>query len=133
MLVYLDTNIVVYLIEQTPILGRRAMALMAELRERGDRFAVSHLVRMECKVAPLARSNSETLRAYEDFFASAEMAVLEVTGAAFDRAAQIRASHSLRTADALHLAAAIEGGCELFLTNDARLRAFPDISVISLL
>ena len=31
--------------------------------------------------------------------------------------------------DALHLATAIEDGCERFLTHDVRLRSFPDIVV----
>jgi predicted nucleic acid-binding protein len=32
-------------------------------------------------------------------------------------------------ADALHLAAAIESGCDAFLTNDDQLRNFPDLTV----
>jgi predicted nucleic acid-binding protein len=32
-------------------------------------------------------------------------------------------------ADALHLAAAIESGCDVFLTNDNQLATFPDIIV----
>ncbi len=32
-------------------------------------------------------------------------------------------------ADALHLAAAIESGCDVFLTNDDQLANFPDITV----
>jgi predicted nucleic acid-binding protein len=32
-------------------------------------------------------------------------------------------------ADALHLAAAIKCGCDVFLTNDDQLASFPDITV----
>lgn len=32
-------------------------------------------------------------------------------------------------ADALHLAVAIESGCDVFLTNDNQLANFPDITV----
>ncbi len=32
-------------------------------------------------------------------------------------------------ADALHLAAAIESGCDVFLTNDNQLANFPDITI----
>jgi predicted nucleic acid-binding protein len=32
-------------------------------------------------------------------------------------------------ADALHLAAAIESGCDVFLTNDNQLASFPDITI----
>jgi hypothetical protein len=31
--------------------------------------------------------------------------------------------------DSLHLAAATEQGCSLFLTDDVQLRGFPDITV----
>jgi uncharacterized protein len=41
----------------------------------------------------------------------------------------IRAIQNYRLGDALHLAAAIESGCGLFLTNDHRLAGFPDIPV----
>ena len=57
-----------------------------------------------------------------------------------DRAAAIRGGHTYPTippvqprryglADALHLAAAIESGCDVFLTNDNQLSNFPDMTV----
>ena len=39
----------------------------------------------------------------------------------FRRAARLRASHGLKTPDALHLATALEGGCEALWTNDDHL------------
>jgi uncharacterized protein len=47
----------------------------------------------------------------------------------YDRATLIRANHGFKTIDSLHLAAAIEGGCQAFLTNDMRLGRFPDLKV----
>lgn len=47
----------------------------------------------------------------------------------FRHAAAIRAKHNFRTPDALHLAAALAGACDMFLTNDAALKPFPDIPV----
>jgi predicted nucleic acid-binding protein len=32
-------------------------------------------------------------------------------------------------ADALHLAAAVESSCDVFLTNDSQLANFPDITI----
>jgi hypothetical protein len=48
---------------------------------------------------------------------------VEFTGAVFRRAAEIRASGNFKTPGALHLAAAVEGGCTAFLTNDTHLLA----------
>jgi len=49
--------------------------------------------------------------------------------AVFDRAAAIRAHHSVKPLDALHLAAASEARCDIFLTNDQRLRSVPGLAV----
>jgi uncharacterized protein len=54
---------------------------------------------------------------------------LSISAAAHARASAIRAAHSFGLADALHLAAAIEWGCNVFLTNDNQLNNFPDITV----
>ena len=52
----------------------------------------------------------------------------------FERATLLRAESRLKTADALHLAAAITAGCQQFITNDLRLaRAAADhIDVLAL-
>ncbi len=51
------------------------------------------------------------------------------TEAVFRQEADIRATYNFRTPDALHLAAALEGRCDLFLTNDASLLGFPNVQV----
>jgi len=37
--------------------------------------------------------------------------------------------HKFKLGDSIHLAAAVEAGCDRFLTNDTRLSKFPDITV----
>ena len=65
---------------------------------------------------------------------------LSLTSATYARASAIRGGHTYPTippalpkryglADALHLATAIEFGCDVFLTNDNQLANFPDITV----
>ncbi|WP_091334734.1 PIN domain-containing protein [Allochromatium warmingii] len=46
---------------------------------------------------------------------------LELNRYVFEHATELRAQHRLATPDALHLAAAIDAGCEEFWTNDRRL------------
>jgi predicted nucleic acid-binding protein len=41
----------------------------------------------------------------------------------------IRAHYGFKTPDAIHLAAAVVAGCEVFLTNDHRLDRFSDLTV----
>jgi predicted nucleic acid-binding protein len=128
-LVFLDSNIVIYVIGQPPTWGARAAARMKTLRDADDTFAVSELVRMECRVYPLSQNDQKTLAQYEAFFQSSDMQVIAISRAVCDRAAEIRAKHWLRPLDSLHLAAAAEAKCDLFLTNDQRLSSFPDMTV----
>jgi predicted nucleic acid-binding protein len=63
------------------------------------------------------------------FLSASDVTRVPMPPAVYERACRIRAIHNFKLADALHLAAAIEGGCDLFLTNDYRLRGFNDIAV----
>jgi predicted nucleic acid-binding protein len=47
-------------------------------------------------------------------------------------AAQIRARTSVRTPDALQLAAAMIGGCSVFLTNDRKVPSLESLEVLQL-
>jgi predicted nucleic acid-binding protein len=47
-------------------------------------------------------------------------------------AADLRARYNLRTPNALQVAAAIVRRCEVFLTNDARLKRVAEIRVLTL-
>jgi len=69
------------------------------------------------------------LTLFDAFCTRPDVQVVPITTAVFDRAALIRATHNYKLADSLHLAAAVESGCDRFLTNDSRLSSFPDIPV----
>jgi predicted nucleic acid-binding protein len=60
MIVFLDTNIVIYAVENPPTFGALALARLGALRSAGDSFMISDLTRMECLVGPL-RSGDTTL------------------------------------------------------------------------
>ena len=127
--IFLDTNIVVYLIERAPGFGRAAVARVQSLLSQGERLVVSDLVRMECRVRPLRLDDAVTLSAFDGYFGSEDVDVAPITAAVCDRAAAIRAKYNFRPMDSLHLAAAIEHGCQQFLTHDMRLGSFPEIDV----
>lgn len=55
MLIYLDTNIVIYAVEPLAEYRPRALAVLEQLAGQDHFFAISHLVRMECQVGPLIK------------------------------------------------------------------------------
>jgi hypothetical protein len=46
MIVYLDTNIVIYAVEQNPVFGPKAQTRLATARLAGDTLMISDLTRM---------------------------------------------------------------------------------------
>jgi predicted nucleic acid-binding protein len=129
MLVYFDSVIVIYLIDHTGPLHLRAVARLATLLAAGDRIAVRYLTRLECRVKPMRNGNTAKLAEFDAFFARPEVRLVPITTAVFDRATRIRTTHNFKTPDSLHLGAAVNAGCDRFLTNDTRLSSFKDIVV----
>jgi predicted nucleic acid-binding protein len=130
--IFLDTNIVIYFIQNPTGWGPRATARLAACHVAGDTPVLSDLTRMECRVLPLRMADAVLLAAFDRFFAAPGVEVVGLTAAVCDRAALLRATHSFQTPDALQLAAAIVHGCDRFLTNDARLSVCTDIPIETL-
>jgi predicted nucleic acid-binding protein len=129
MLVYCDSVIRMYFFDHTGPFNVRATTHLASLAAAKDRLAISDLVRLEYRVKPLKAGDTVKLTLFDAFCARPDVQVVPITTAVFDRATLIRATHKFKLADSLHLAAAVEAGCNRFLTNDTRLSAFTDVPV----
>jgi predicted nucleic acid-binding protein len=129
MIVFLDTNVVIYAVEDPPVFGARATARLGALRGAGDSFMVSDLTRMECLVGPLRSGDTALEAQFRAFFAAAGVQVVPITAAVCDRAALIRATTRFKPMDSLQLASAVIHGASAFLTNDTRLNAFSGLTV----
>ncbi|OWK42297.1 hypothetical protein FRUB_04375 [Fimbriiglobus ruber] len=113
---------------------------LAALEQTGHRFVISDLTRTECLVPVFGPGNGQRLSDFFRFFHGANLRTISLTAAMHIRAGAIRGGHTYPAippaqprryglADALHLAAAIESGCDVFLTNDNQLANFQDITV----
>src|SRR5262249_34889224 len=129
MIVYLDTVIVIYTIEGPAPFKARAQARLASLRAAGDQMPVSDLTWLECRVKPTRLDDAVLLADFQAFLTAPDVIKVPLPTSVFDHATLIRAHYNYKVPDALHLGAAVEAGCGVFLTNDLRLKAFPDITV----
>ncbi|SRR5260370_23782928 len=129
MLVYLDSVICIYAVDGPPSFQARARGRLVALHAAGDQPAISDLTWLECRVKPLRLGDAVGLADMEAFLTASDVARVPLPTAVYERACRIRAVQYYKLADALHLAAACEGGCGSFLTNDHRLGGFPDITV----
>ena len=116
--VYLDSCIVIYLIEGPSELHEAVAQVIARVAES---ISVSELTRLECRVGPMRDGDEPLLAQYDRFFALPTIVRVPMAADVFETATRLRATHGIRTPDALHLAAAIVGGCDEFWTNDNRL------------
>jgi predicted nucleic acid-binding protein len=129
MLVYLDSVICIYAVDGPATFQVRARARLAALRAAGDRPAISDLTWLECRVKPIRLGNAVALADMEAFLTASDVLRVAMPTGVYERACRVRAVHNYKLGDSLHLAAAVEGGCGSFLTNDHRLSGFPDIPV----
>ena len=120
--IYWDSCVAIYRVENVAPWAATLVQWLASL-DANALLHISDLTRMECRLAPLRAGNRELLERYDDFFARADLTLIALTRPVFDRATALRANHRLKTPDALHLAAAIDAGCDQFWTNDKRLAA----------
>ncbi len=118
---YLDTNRIIYFVENNPVWGPKVIARITMIRSASDELVVGDLARAECLVGPFKKGDVGLEARYRAFFSDPDIPVLGITAAVCERAARIRADHKFDLVDSLHLATAAEHGCGLFLTNDAQL------------
>jgi predicted nucleic acid-binding protein len=128
-----DTAPFIYFVERHP----SYMDLMREVirRVNGGMVAActSVITLTEVLVQPKRVGDTRLANEYQDLLLhSRNFTMLAVDVAIADRAATLRAAHTLRTPDAIQVAAALEVGCEAFLTNDGRLGRVRDLRVLVL-
>lgn len=118
MAAYLDSCVVIYLIEMQEPWHTHVRARLLPAAGALPDICFSDLTRLECRVGPLMRGDAEALAEYDEFFATPGFRRAALNAAEFDLATELRARHRIGVADALHLAAAIGAGCDEFWTND---------------
>lgn len=116
-MIYLDSCLVIYLVEEHVRWGETVAGLLDEKASRG--FAVSPLVKCECLVGPIRSGNATLHREYRELFD--EFTLLPMPEIVFLRAAELRAHSRIKLPDALHLACAEYDRCDELWTNDDRL------------
>lgn len=131
-IVYIDTSIVIYTVENHPDYWQLLQPLWSKLRNREVQIFSSELLILEALVRPIRDNNQQLLDDYERFLSLGGIRLIPINQTIVREAAQLRATSNLRTPDAIHVATAINTSSTLFLSNDRRLPPIPNLSVIVL-
>ncbi len=132
MTLFLDANVIIYLIEGGRDFQERAAERISRHVQQHEaaQLAASRLSWLECRVRPLRERNRKALAAYESFFAEPDLVVVELTAPVVETAANIRAELKFSTPDALQAASALQiPGPLLVLSNDAKFAKVPGLTV----
>ncbi|MGB1161068.1 MAG: type II toxin-antitoxin system VapC family toxin [Alphaproteobacteria bacterium] len=118
--VYLDANVIIYLVEKNSDYHSLVHQILRELRQEGVDLISSELVVSECLMGAVRRDNEAVLLAYERFFDGDRFGIelQPVSARVLWTAPQVSVDFKLDLPDALHFATALDQGCDGFLTND---------------
>jgi predicted nucleic acid-binding protein len=117
--VYLDANIVIYIVEGVPAYLDQIRALMTAVNA-GEIIAVtSELPLAETLVKPLKDQQPALQQAYKIFLTpTPAFELIPISRAILEDAARLRPTTKLKLPDAIHRATALSYQCDSFLTND---------------
>jgi len=119
--IFLDSNLFIYQLEDLGPRGHRANFIFERLSYRKDTILTSTLTVGEVLVKPIQTGNRALETKYRELLREPEVRVLAFDRAAGELFARIRQNRAIKAPDAIQLATAASGGCDLFITNDDRL------------
>lgn len=128
----LDTAPLIYFIEENPVY----LDTVRHFFEAADRgvFSVvtSTITLLEVLVHPFRKNDAALADEYRDILLHSNLITTTISNSISEKAAKLRASHNIRTPDAIQIATALDAGASHFLTNDADLPEIPEIQIVFL-
>ena len=123
----LDTVIFIYALEGNEKFGEGTKQIFTAIEKGECRGFASDLVLAELMVKPLREGKLKIAEEYAlELPNFPNIAFLAPSRDIIIAAAKLRSKTNLKLIDALHLATAIDAGCQIFITNDAAMQC--DIS-----
>jgi uncharacterized protein len=131
--VYWDTMLFIYWVEDNSRYAERVLQLLENMKVRRDQLCTSAFTVGEVLTGPVKFGSPQIADKIRDIFQSPLVEVLPYTLETAEFYAEIRATHTVSAADAIHLACAAQAGADLFLTSDKRLvgKVIPGIQFIA--
>jgi predicted nucleic acid-binding protein len=118
--VFFDTNVFIYLFEDYEPFSSMVDAMWRRMIQRRDQLITSSMTLGELLVKPSKLGQASLVQEYDRIIRTRAQ-VLNFDVSIAWRYASLRATHTLRNADAIQLACASHFGVDLFITNDREL------------
>ena len=131
--VALDTNIIIYLLEQNHKFFSAARDVFDLIESGSVRGITSALALTEVLTRPYKMGDYTLANEYKLLFRYfPNFCMLDVDAMVSERAAWLRARYGLKTPDAIFAATALVGEADVFISNDSDLYKVEELKVINL-
>ena len=129
----IDTSVVIYAVEAHPKYLSLAQQIFRWARGAKGSVVTSTITMTEALVKPYRQGDVALIQEFHALLATyPHLDWVAPNLHIADRAAQIRATHSLRTPDAIHAATSLAAGVTGFITNDPVFRRVKPLEVLVL-
>ena len=132
--VYVDTNILIYLFEGFPEY-RHLIQEIADCIDNGEiTLLTGEITIAEIMVMPFKKNDKNLIRLYTEALKNKDfISLIPTTQAVYLKTALLRATFpQMKTPDSIHIASAIEGNAEIFVTNDSGIKTPNEIEKLEL-
>ncbi|MDJ0621260.1 MAG: PIN domain-containing protein [Calothrix sp. MO_192.B10] len=130
--IYIDTSVVIYTIEGNPDYYYLLQPLWSKFYTGEIQIVSSELILMEVLVVPLRNGNNSLVADYEQLLLSSQMQLIPISQSVLRQSANLRATTSIKTPDAIHAVTALSVSCNQFITNDKGFRNVSGLPVVIL-
>ena len=131
--VYFDTNIFIYIFEDYPDYEKPISIILNCIDSKNISTFTSEITLGEILVHPLKNGDTETAEKYINILNDRFFVTLSpTTQKTHIDAAKVRAFSGEKYPDAVHIATALHNDCEIFITNDKKIKPRKDIEIIYL-
>lgn len=129
----IDSVIIIYLIEKNPKYLQQTIFLAEQITQGKITAISSSLLLTEVLVKPLRDKDSDLVRSYQKILQNSQnFYLVNLTPTIAYQTAELRANYNIKPPDAVHIATAIESGCQAFLTNDRGISRIKEIEILIL-
>ena len=131
--VYIDTNIFIYFLDgQEPFLSMVYPFLEALINGEIIGYTGDAVI-AETMVQPYKLGNIAMIEQFKAFFAQDDfLTILPHDDKAFDLAAKLSGTKGMKLVDSLHMATALQAGCDYLITHDKGIKPVDGIRIVQL-
>lgn len=131
--VYIDTNIFIYFLDgKEPFFS--TVSPFFDMVLNGEVIGYTgEAVIAETMVQPYKLGNIASIERFKSFFYQEDFLTIQAHDSkAFDFASKIAGTKGMKLVDSLHIATALQAGCDYFITHDKGIKPMEGIEIIQL-